>query len=173
MPSQSASITASYALDSRTLLSARYGYKYLNFRTNNYGIPSVAYWLYRTPATDVSGMPAEYIGPAGTQNYAGPFVTFKDVTTRHNLYIDGSRVTSIKGQQHIFKAGYAFNRLFNDPSDGYAAGRFDLYWGRSFSRGGNADERGNMGITSGRMVRDTIPARSAAITGFIFRTHGE
>ena len=77
MPSQSASITASYGLDSRTLVSARYGYKYLNYRTNNYGIPSVAYWLYRTPATDVSGLPAEYIGPAGTQNYAGSFVTFE------------------------------------------------------------------------------------------------
>ena len=142
MPSQAASFTASYGIDSRTLVSARYGYKYLNYRSSTAGLPSDAYWLYRTPAIDVG----EHLdGPAGTQNYAGSFITFRDATSRHNLYLDGSRVTSIRGQQHIFKAGYAFNRLFNDPLDGYATGRFDIYWGRGFTRGGMVNERGRYG----------------------------
>jgi hypothetical protein len=145
VPSQTASVTASYGFDSRTLISARYGYKYLNSRSSNYGLPDSAYLLYRAPSIGVPGVPEDLLGAAGTQNYAGSMVTLRDVTTRHNLYVDGSRVTNIAGQQHIFKAGYALNRVFNDPLDGYPAGRFDLYWGRSFSRGGIADERGRYG----------------------------
>ena len=79
----------------------------------------------------------------------------------------------IGGQQHIFKAGYALNRLFNDPSDGYAAGRFDLYWGRSFSRGGMADERGRYGYYIWEDGPRHNTSALGAITGFISRTRGE
>ncbi len=145
VPSQTASVTASYGLDTRTLITARYGYKYLNNRSSNYGLPNTAYLLYRSPSIGVPGVPEELLGATGTQNYAGSYVTLKDVTTRHNLYLDASRVMNVGGQQHILKAGYALNRVFNDPLDGYPAGRFDLYWGRSFSRGGISDESGRYG----------------------------
>ena len=118
------------------------------------------------------GVPEDFVGAAGTQNYAGSYVTLKDITTRHNLYLDASRVTSIGGQQHIFKAGYALNRVFNDPLDGYPAGRFDLYWGR-FSREEVFPTRAaGMDITSGKTVRGTTPALLDATTAFIFRTRG-
>ena len=143
--SQTASLTASYGIDTRTLLSMRYGYKYLNERTNNYGLSPKPYFLYRSSTASIPEFPAEIAGPAGTQNYAGAFVTMKDITSRHNLYLDLSRVTAIAGQQHIFKVGYATNRIVNDPLDGYAGGRFDFYWGRSFSRGGITEERGRYG----------------------------
>ena len=96
----------------------------------------------------------------------------RDVTTRHNLYIDASRVTSIAGQQHIFKAGYALNRVFNDPLNGYPAGRFDMYWGRSFSRGGMQTSAAGMDTTSGKTGRGITPAPSDEITDCIFRTPG-
>lgn len=163
-PSQAASVTASYGVDTRTLLTARYGYKYLNFRSRPNGLPGGAFWLYRTPAA-AAGIPEEYLGPSGTQNYAGSFLTFRDVTTRHNLYLDGSRVTSIAGQQHIFKAGYAMNRVFNDPLDGYAAGRFDIYWDRPFSRGGTASERGAYGY----YIHEDGPRHNTSALG---RNHG-
>ncbi|HYI93520.1 MAG TPA: TonB-dependent receptor [Bryobacteraceae bacterium] len=145
VPSQTASLTATYSLDSRTLISARYGYKYLNSRTSNYGLSGLPYWVYRTPSTGMAGVPDELAGASGTQNYAGSLATWRDVTSRTNLYLDGSRVTTIAGQQHILKAGYTMNRIFNDPLDGYPYGRFDIYWGRGFTRGGSVDERGRYG----------------------------
>lgn len=165
VPSQSASLTASYGLDSRTLISARYGYKYLNSRTSNYGVPGNAYWLFRAPSMGLDGVPQEYAGAAGTQNYAGSYATFRDVTTRHNLYLDTSRVTSIGGQQHIFKAGYVVNRLLNDPLDGYPAGRFDIYWDRPFSRGGLEDVRGRYGY----YIWEDGPRHNTSASG---RNHG-
>lgn len=145
VPSQTASLTASYSLDTRTLISARYGYKYLNSRTSNYGLTNSAYWTFRTPSIGVPGVPDVYVGGAGTQNYAGSMAVLRDVTSRHNLYLDASRVASIAGQQHIFKVGYALNRVFNDPLDGYPGGRFDIYWGQSFSRGSILNDGGRYG----------------------------
>ncbi|HYP05373.1 MAG TPA: TonB-dependent receptor [Bryobacteraceae bacterium] len=164
-PSQTASLTTSYSVDGRTLVSARYGYKFLNWRTTNGSDPRSAYLLYRSPAVGVPGVPIDLVGGAGTQNFAGSMVTMRDVTTRHNLYLDVSRVASVAGQQHIFKAGYALNRLFNDPLDGYPTGRFDIFWGRGFSRGSLQDERG----TYGYYVWEDGPRRATSALG---RNHG-
>jgi outer membrane receptor protein involved in Fe transport len=164
-PSQSVSTTASYSVDGRTLLSVRYGYKYLNWRTTRYPDSSLPYFLYRSPSVGVAGIPEKLQGPAGTQSYAASLVTMRDVTTRHNLYLDGSRVTTIGGQQHIFKAGYSLNRLFNDPLDGYPTGYFDIFWGRAFSRGSIVNEGGSYGY----YVWQDGPRHNTSATG---RNHG-
>lgn len=145
VPSQSASVAGTYSPSSRMLLSARYGYKYLNSRTSNYGVPTQAYINYRTPSWSADGVPEVYAGAAGNQSNLGSFSVEKDIASRQNLYIDSSRVSTIFGQQHILKTGYALNRIYNDISDGYANGRFDIFWGESFSRGSVAATRGRYG----------------------------
>jgi hypothetical protein len=123
----------------------RYGYKYLNARTNNYGLSTMPYVLYRMPSSFASGVPDEYAGSAGFQTNSGAYAVTKDITARQSVNTDVSRVSTLFGQQHIFKAGFSFQRTFNDVNDGYAHGRFDIYWGESFSRGNIAASRGAYG----------------------------
>jgi hypothetical protein len=144
-PSQTFSLAANYSVNSRTLLAARFGYKYLNGRTGNYNVSDVPFVTYRTPSSTVADVPAAFQGASGFATSAGAFVVDRDITTRHNLYLDGSRVVNVFGQQHIFKAGYALNRIYNDVVDGYANGRFDIFWGETFSRGAIAADRGRYG----------------------------
>ena len=145
VPSQTFSLTGTYSPTSRLLISVRYGYKYLNARTNNYGLNTMPYLLYRMPSTLAPGVPEEYAGSAGFQTNAGAYAVTKDITARRGVNADVSRVSTLFGQQHIFKAGFSFQRTFNDISDGYPQGRFDIYWGESFSRGNTAATRGSYG----------------------------
>lgn len=142
-PAQTFSLAATYSVSAHTLISVRYGWKYLNARTNNYGLSGLPYFLYKTPSPQ--GIPDDLAAGAGYQSATGAYVVDKDITARHNLYFDASRVVSIFGQQHIIKAGYGFNRVFNDVSDRIANGRFDIYWGESFSRGSVLQQRGAYG----------------------------
>jgi hypothetical protein len=145
VPSQTFSLTTTYSPTSRVLISLRYGYKYLNGRTNNYGLSASPYVLYRTPSSAAENVPSDYAASAGFQTNAGSFAVDKDITSRHSINGDVSRVSSLFGQQHIIKAGYAFNRTFNDISDGYTQGRFDIFWGETFSRGNLTGARGAYG----------------------------
>jgi hypothetical protein len=145
VPSQAFSLTSTYSPASRVLLSLRYGYKYLNARTSNYGMSPTPYVYYKSSSAAAPQVPVEFAGNAGYQSNAGSFAVNKDISTRHNINLDASRVSSLFGQQHIFKAGYAMNRVFNDVNDGYAQGRFDIFWGDSFSRGSIAGARGPYG----------------------------
>ena len=175
VPSQSASVTASYGLDTRTLISARYGYKYLNYRTSNYGIP-----ICRLLALSHAGDRMCPVYPSDTLDQREPRTTpahlspSKDVTTRHNLYIDAqsshdrSEASSISSKPGMRSTACSTILRTDTPQ------AVSICIGDDPSRAAVLPTSvGDTGITSGRMVRDTIPARSAAITGFIFRTHGE
>src|SRR5206468_5304373 len=78
-------------------------------------------------------------------NVASTFLVLKDITTRHNVYLDGTYITRLFGQQHAIKAGYALNRIANDVNDDYLNGRFDIYWGEGFTRGSIVNRRGAYG----------------------------
>jgi hypothetical protein len=145
VPAQTLSLSSTYSPTSRVLLSLRYGYKYLNGRTNNYGLSDTPYVLYRLASSHAEGVPAEYAGSAGFESSAGAHSVAKDITARHTINADASRVSTLFEQQHIIKAGFSFTRTFNDISDGFAQGRFDIFWGDSFSRGNVAAARGQYG----------------------------
>jgi hypothetical protein len=145
VPSQTFSVTSTYSPKSRVLIGLRYGHKYLNARTNNYGMSAAPHIYYKSPSAAAPFVPEQFSGNAGFQSSAGSFAVNRDISTRHNVNIDASRVSSLFGQQHIFKVGYSFNRIFNDVNDGYAQGRFDIFWGDSFSRGSVAGARGTYG----------------------------
>jgi hypothetical protein len=138
-PANAYTASFTYNPTSKLLLTARYGYKYLNDKGNTYGLPSGPLTLYQTATSGASytgpPVPAQFAGPAGKQNISNPFLVLFDITTRHNVYLDASYVTRIAGQQHTFKGGYAINRIANRIEDDYPDGRFDFFWGTDFSRG--------------------------------------
>ena len=69
----------------------------------------------------------------------------KDITTRHNVYVDGSYITRLFGQQHTFKGGYALNHMNNDVNDDHLNGLFLITWGTGFTRGSLVNRRGTYG----------------------------
>jgi len=144
-PAQSYTASTSFAPSGRLLLTARYGYRYLNQKDGNYGLPGDAWIQYFNSSSNATGVPAEFAGPNGYQNISNPFKTEKNIQTRHNVYLDGSLMLSLAGQQHILKAGYALNRMSNDIVDDFPNGHFVIFWGESFSRGSISGERGAYG----------------------------
>ena len=137
-PANAYTASFTYTPTSKTVLSARYGYKYLNDKGNTYGLPSGPLVLYQR-ATSGSAyigppVPSQFAGAAGKQNISNPFLVLFDITTRKNLYLDASQIVRIAGQQHTFKGGYSENRIANRVEDDYPDGRFDFYWGEDFDR---------------------------------------
>jgi hypothetical protein len=160
-PSQSYTASASHIPSSRVLLTARYGYRYLNLKDGNYGLPGDAWIQYFDSTSNAPGVPAEFAGLNGYQNISNPFKTVKSIQTRHNVYLDGSIVTILGGQPHILKAGYAINRMANDFVDDFPNGHFMIFWGESFSRGSLSNERGAYGY----YTWEDGPRHNAQVTG--------
>jgi hypothetical protein len=148
-PSNAYTASFTWTPTSKFVLSARYGYKYLNDKGNTYGLPTAPLILYQRATSGSSfvgpPVPAQFAGPAGFQNVSNTFNVFYDITTRHNVYLDASYLASIGGQQHTFKGGYSLNRIENKVKDDYANGRFDFYWGEGFTRGSISGARGTFG----------------------------
>ncbi len=144
-PAQAYTASATYSATAHLLISARYGYRYLNDKLGNYGLAGAPYLIYQTASSAAPGVPAEFAGGTGYRNVSSTFGVVKDITTRHNVYLDATYVTNIRGQQHTFKGGYAIARLANDVEDDYTNGQFDIYWGDSFTRGSVTNARGTYG----------------------------
>jgi outer membrane receptor protein involved in Fe transport len=158
-PSNSFSSAVNYTPTSRLILSGRYGYKYLNDKGatlngnyvatgGSYGISGSPFIFYRTGSGSQTSpaVPAEFAGANNFQNVASTLLTQKDITTRHNLYLDATYVANLFGQQHTLKSGYSLNRLANDVETNYTNGRFDIFWGEGFTRGtGIVNQRGTYG----------------------------
>jgi outer membrane receptor protein involved in Fe transport len=158
-PSNSFSSAVTYTPTSRLILSGRFGYKYLNDKGStlngnytatggSYGISGSPFIFYRTGSGSQTSpaVPAQFAGANNFQNVASTLLTEKDITTRHNLYLDATYVARFFGQQHTLKGGYALNRLANDVETNYTNGRFDIFWGEGFTRGtGIVNQRGTYG----------------------------
>lgn len=143
-PNQLANVGATYSLTPRITISARYGYKYLNDKDGNYGVPGDPYVVYQQNST-AAGLPVPTPGGNGYSNVSSTLTTFRDITTRNNLYVDGSYLVTLFGQQHNFRAGYSLNRLSNNVATDYTNGDFNIYWGQSYSRGSIANQTGKYG----------------------------
>ncbi|MDQ2977194.1 MAG: TonB-dependent receptor [Acidobacteriota bacterium] len=148
---------------SKVVLSARYGYKYLNDKGNTYGLPTNPLISYSTCSNVSATTCTSYIkGPLGLtppaavqqaeryQNTISTFNTVYDITTRHNIYLDGSYLADIAGQQHILKGGFAINRIENRVKDDYPNGLFIFNWGEGFTRGTLSNARGEYGFYTWR-----------------------
>jgi hypothetical protein len=144
LPSQAITFGGTYAINSRLTFAARYGYKYLNDKDGNYGIPGDAYVVYQT-ASSQAGLPVPTPGGTGFSNVSSTLTTYRDITTRKNLYLDLGYIQNLFGQQHNFKFGYAFNRVGNDVLTDYPNGDFNIYWGQPFSRANISNVTGAYG----------------------------
>ena len=145
-PANAYTASFNYIPTSKLILSARYGYKYLNDKGHTYGLPTVPRYVYQQPtsAQTSPAVPAQFAGAANFQNVGSTFQVLKDITTRHNVYLDASYTTNLAGQ-HTFKGGYALNRMANDVKDDHINGLFLINWGTGFSRGSIANARGAYG----------------------------
>jgi len=104
------------------------------------------YNIYRTSSASAGlPVPAGVVGGTGYTNVSSTFGVIKDITTRHNVYLDASYIANLFSQQHVFKFGYALARVGNDVNDDFANGQFDIYWGDSFSRGSITNAKGTYG----------------------------
>jgi Carboxypeptidase regulatory-like domain/TonB-dependent Receptor Plug Domain len=139
-PAQTASASINWTPSSKLILSARYGYKYLNDKDGNYGIPTAPYITYQT-ASSRAGVSVPVPGGSGFSTVSNTLTTVLDTTTRHNVYLDATYVMSA----HTFKAGYALNRLANEVSTDFPDGRFLIYWGDAFSRASIQNATGTYG----------------------------
>jgi len=157
-PSSSTSASLTYTPNSKWIVSARAGYKYLNNKgaTLNgaftagpgpYGLPGDSFREYFTNTSQQTSppVPAQYAGNTGFRNISPNFLTLRDITTRYNLYLDTSYIATIFGQSHVLKGGYALNKLGNDVEDDFVNGSFNIFWGEAFTRGSINDARGTYG----------------------------
>ena len=157
-PSSAYTAGVTYTPTSRLVLSARYGYKYLNDKGStlngnytatfgSYGLPAGPYLIYRTPSSSQTNppVPAALAGNTNFTNISSTFGSLRDITTRHNVYLDGTYIARAFDQQHTIKGGYALNRLSNDVEDDFLNGQFDVFWGEAFTRGSTVNQRGTYG----------------------------
>jgi hypothetical protein len=144
--SNATTVGVNYMASSRFLVSARYGYKYLNDKGNTYGKDQVPYLVYNTASTNGGVVvPSQYAGASGFTNVASTFTIQHDLLTRHNVYLDGTFFGALGGQNHTIKVGYALNRVGNDVLSDYQQGRFNINWGEGFTRGSIVNRRGAFG----------------------------
>jgi hypothetical protein len=142
-PYQAVNGGATFLVTPRLTVSARYGYKYLNDKDGNYGVPGDPYVVYNTASSE-AGAPVPTPGGNGYSNVSSTLTTFRDITTRHNLYLDGTFIANFHGQ-HSFKVGYDLNRVSNDVATDYTNGDFNIFWGGSFTRGSVTGAKGAYG----------------------------
>ena len=163
-PASNYTASAVYTINEHLIVEARYGYKYLNDKNGNYGLAASP--MYNWSASTAAGLgtdapsivtqgkltqaqyntiPVAYRQSNGFQNVASTFGIIRDITTRHNTYLNVNYLTNWFGQRHSFKGGYALNRLSNDVFDNFTQGRFNIFWGEAISRGTTQGVRGNYG----------------------------
>jgi hypothetical protein len=145
-PANQTSLGVNYIPSAKFLLSARYGYNYLNAKGDTYGKDDAPYYTYQT-ASNQGGLvvPAQFAGAAGFANVSNPFQTQYDRLTRHNVYLDATYFATIGGQNHTIKGGYMLNRLADDVQSNYPQGFFQIFWNEDFDRASIQNERGTYG----------------------------
>lgn len=149
IPASAVTTSFTYSPTSKLILSARYGYNYLNDKGATYGIPTVPFvqYLRATSGATYSGpaVPTQFAGVAGFNTTTNTFTVEKDILSRHNIYLDASYVARMFGQQHTFKGGYSLNRMSNNIRDDFPDGNFQIFWGEGFTRGSIQNARGEYG----------------------------
>ena len=144
IPAQAITGGVTYAASSRLVVTARYGYKYLNNKDNNYGQPNLPYVVYQNSALNL-GVPEPFAQGRLFSNVTSTNATFADITTRHNVYADATYIATLFGQQHTFKGGYNLSRATEDLNVDYSNGWFEFFWGDTFTREPFTPDRGRYG----------------------------
>jgi hypothetical protein len=147
VPASTYSAALTYLPTSKLILTARYGYNFFNAKANSYGKSALPFIQYLTNSSKQTtpAVPAAFAGNSGFSNVTTTFTILKDVTTRHNVYLDASYIGRLFGQQHTLKGGYQLNRISNQVQDDFTNGNFQVFWGDAFNRGSISGARGTYG----------------------------
>lgn len=146
VPSQVFNTTATYTISPRLILTARYGYKYLNDKDGNYGLSGAPFVTYQTASANAyTPVPSSVAFGNGYSNVSTTLGTIRDQTTRHGVNADLTYIASFFGQQHTFKGGYSFERIGENKFQDYTNGRFLINWGQPFNRAQISNVRGVYG----------------------------
>ncbi len=126
--------SADITLSSNAFLSVR-GATFSDRYTTT-GIPLVTPYTYGNSTTAVDALlPADLRGPIGTANTPRAQISAFDTTRRSTFNVDYNHIFNAGGY-HTFKAGYGFQRTINDIDSYYPGGYVNIFWGSSFTFGG-------------------------------------
>ena len=151
------SLGVNYIPSSKLLLSARYGYNYLNAKGNTYGKDDAPDHTYQT-ASSHNGLvvPAQFAGAAGFANVSNPFshaVRPPDAPqrlSRRDLLRDDPRA-----EPHPQGWIHAQPPLADDVQSNYPQGPFEVFWNEDFDRAAPySTSAAPTGTTSGRTAFD-------------------
>jgi outer membrane receptor protein involved in Fe transport len=146
-PVQASTVSATWTVTPKLVIQGRYGYRYFNDKlattglSGNYGLSTAPYLIWANSSIGLPGVPAELQQANAYRNVSSTFGIQKDITTRNNVYLDGSYIVG----KHTFKTGYQINRLSNDVLNDFTNGNFNIYWSQSFSRGSIQNASGPFG----------------------------
>ena len=143
LPSNIFNFGGDWTPNSRTVISARYGYFYYN--TEDRGLPSGIRYVYNSDLiTNVTKSPVDgsILVPTGSGNasfaHGNGFASMTnnqstewDIFSRKTFAVDGSYSVS-KWGQHNFKVGYGFNRLFNNVFQARNTALVNLFFGNPY-----------------------------------------
>jgi outer membrane receptor protein involved in Fe transport len=127
--------------NSRTVISAHYGYFYYN--SEDRGLPSGVRYVYQNDLTGgvtTSPVTGAVLVPAGSpfENQTGFSNIANNITTQHDIYSRKAFTTDLsysvsKWGQHNFKIGYGFNRLANDVFQGTNTALVNVFYGTDYT----------------------------------------
>ena len=110
--SNNTNLQGSWTATDNVIITARYGYSFLNQKLGNYGIPPVGAPAY-TCSTSSRLIPGEPACATGTGQGARFAELLFDVSTRKTFDIDGAFFLNLGETRHAIKVGYQLNRLAN------------------------------------------------------------
>lgn len=137
LPNSTYTFTGEWTPTPKLVITGRFGYWHTNI--GDRGRPTGDRRVYSTAAsatTAVMGaatppIPSTIFGNSGTANMTSNLQTVFDVFNRHGLNVDGSYFARGWGS-HVFKVGYAFNRLQNDVQRANNTSLVNISWGTQY-----------------------------------------
>jgi hypothetical protein len=117
---------------------------YFHDRYSDTGIPQTTSYTYQTVANASLGIPANLVGPVGTQNTPRARITTFD-TTKRSLFNADYNHTFQGGGWHTLKGGVGYQHTVNDVLDRYPGGYVYIYWDTAAVPAGQAPDRGQYG----------------------------
>ncbi len=136
-PSSVYSFGGDWTPTNRMVVTARFGYFFLNNRQRGTNVGTRYVYDANANASnkDLGGItfPASTYNTNGYANIGNNLGTIYDAYKRKSFSADASYFLSRLGGTHTFKGGYFWQQQSNEVLSAYQGGRVDLFWGNSYT----------------------------------------